>query len=74
MLGSDSHTPAAGAIGMLAIGAGCLEVAMAIAGEPFYVGIAIDLGDQTRGNASRLGISQRRRGNRSLDRRLLAVP
>ena len=36
---------------MLAIGAGCLEVAMAIAGEPFYVGIAIDLGDQTRGNA-----------------------
>jgi aconitate hydratase len=37
MLGSDSHTPAAGAIGMLAIGAGGLEVAMAIAGEPFYV-------------------------------------
>jgi aconitate hydratase len=36
MLGSDSHTPAAGAIGMLAIGAGGLEVAMAIAGEPFY--------------------------------------
>jgi aconitate hydratase len=37
MLGSDSHTPAAGAIGMLAIGAGGLGVAMAIAGEPFYV-------------------------------------
>ena len=37
MLGSDSHTPAAGAIGMLAIGAGGLEVAKAIAGEPFYV-------------------------------------
>src|ERR1700680_221977 len=37
MLGSDSHTPAAGAIGMLGIGAGGLEVAMAIAGEPFYV-------------------------------------
>jgi aconitate hydratase len=37
MLGSDSHTPAAGAIGMLAIGAGGLEVAMAITGEPFYV-------------------------------------
>ncbi len=36
MLGSDSHTPAAGAIGMLAIGAGGLEVAMAMAGEPFY--------------------------------------
>ncbi len=37
LLGSDSHTCAAGAIGMLAIGAGGLEVAMAIAGDPFYV-------------------------------------
>jgi aconitate hydratase len=37
LLGSDSHTPAAGAIGMLAIGAGGLEVAVAMAGEPFYV-------------------------------------
>ena len=36
MVGSDSHTPAAGAIGMLAIGAGGLEVALAMAGEPFY--------------------------------------
>ena len=36
LLGSDSHTPAGGAIGMLAIGAGGLEVAMAIAGQPFY--------------------------------------
>ncbi|HKI86457.1 MAG TPA: aconitate hydratase [Thermoanaerobaculia bacterium] len=37
MAGSDSHTPAAGAIGMLAVGAGGLEVALAIAGEPLYV-------------------------------------
>lgn len=37
LLGSDSHTPAGGALGMLAIGAGGLEVAMAMAGEPFYV-------------------------------------
>ena len=36
LLGSDSHTPAAGAIGILAIGAGGLEVALAMAGEPFY--------------------------------------
>ncbi len=36
MLGSDSHTPAAGSLGMLAIGAGGLEVAMAMAGEPLY--------------------------------------
>ncbi len=37
MVGSDSHTPAAGSLGMLAIGTGGLEVALAIAGEPFYV-------------------------------------
>jgi len=35
LLGSDSHTPAAGSLGMLAIGAGGLDVAMAMAGEPF---------------------------------------
>jgi aconitate hydratase len=37
MVGSDSHTCAAGAIGMLAIGAGGLEIAMAMAGDPLYV-------------------------------------
>jgi aconitate hydratase len=37
LLGSDSHTCAAGSIGMLAIGAGGLEVALAIAGEPFHL-------------------------------------
>ncbi len=36
LLGSDSHTPAAGSIGMLAIGAGGLEVALAMAGYPFH--------------------------------------
>jgi len=37
LLGSDSHTPNAGALGMLAIGAGGLDVAMAMAGEPFWM-------------------------------------
>lgn len=37
LIGSDSHTPAAGAIGMLAIGAGGLDVAMAMAGEPYTI-------------------------------------
>ncbi|MDN3506431.1 MAG: aconitate hydratase [Simkaniaceae bacterium] len=37
LLGSDSHTCAGGAMGMLAIGAGGLEVAFATIGEPFYV-------------------------------------
>lgn len=36
LLGSDSHTPAGGALGMLAIGAGGLDVALAMAGEPFF--------------------------------------
>jgi aconitate hydratase len=35
LLGSDSHTATAGGIGMLAMGAGGLDVAMAMAGEPF---------------------------------------
>ena len=37
LLGSDSHTCAAGAIGMLAIGAGGIEVALAMVGLPFHV-------------------------------------
>ncbi|MDQ3618889.1 MAG: aconitate hydratase [Actinomycetota bacterium] len=37
LAGSDSHTPAAGSLGMLALGVGGLEVAMAMAGEPLYL-------------------------------------
>ncbi|MGH3441934.1 MAG: aconitate hydratase [Nitriliruptorales bacterium] len=37
MAGSDSHTPAAGAIGMIAIGSGGLDVALAMAGEPLRI-------------------------------------
>ncbi|OGP65176.1 MAG: aconitate hydratase [Deltaproteobacteria bacterium RBG_13_47_9] len=35
LLGSDSHTPNAGAMGMIAIGAGGLDVAVAMGGEPY---------------------------------------
>ncbi len=35
LLGADSHTTMAGALGMLAIGAGGLDVALAMAGEPY---------------------------------------
>ncbi|MBF0635548.1 MAG: aconitate hydratase, partial [Nitrospinae bacterium] len=35
LLGSDSHTPTQGGLGMLAIGAGGLDVAMAMGGQPF---------------------------------------
>ncbi len=37
LLGSDSHTPTGGGAGMLAIGAGGLDVAVAMAGEAFYL-------------------------------------
>ena len=37
MLGADSHTPSAAGLSMLAIGAGGLDVAMAMAGHPFYL-------------------------------------
>jgi len=37
LLGSDSHTPTAGALAMVAIGAGGMDVALAMAGRPFYL-------------------------------------
>ncbi|MBN1891543.1 MAG: aconitate hydratase [Clostridiales bacterium] len=37
LLGSDSHTPTCGGIGMLAIGAGGLDVAVAMGGGPYYM-------------------------------------
>lgn len=49
MLGSDSHTPAAGSLGMLAIGAGGLDVAMAMTGEPFRLAMPKIWGVQLTG-------------------------
>ena len=37
LLGSDSHTPTAGGMGMIAIGAGGLDVAVAMGGGAFYM-------------------------------------
>jgi len=37
LIGSDSHTPTAGGIGSLAMGAGGLSVALAMAGEPYTI-------------------------------------
>lgn len=37
LLGSDSHTPTAGGLGMLGIGAGGIDVAVAMGGGPFYI-------------------------------------
>ncbi len=37
LLGSDSHTPTAGGVGMIAIGAGGMDIALALAGLPFSI-------------------------------------
>ena len=52
LLGSDSHTPTAGGIGMLAIGAGGLDVAVAMAGGTFYLRCPKVLGVKLTGELS----------------------
>jgi aconitate hydratase len=49
LLGSDSHTPSGGALGMLAIGTGGLDVALAIAGEPYHVAMPMVYGIELKG-------------------------
>jgi aconitate hydratase len=49
LAGSDSHTPASGALGMFAIGAGGLDVAFAIAGEPMFLKMPKVLGVKLTG-------------------------
>ncbi len=50
MIGSDSHTCSAGSMGMLAIGAGGLDVATAATGSPFYISMPGILGVELTGN------------------------
>jgi aconitate hydratase len=52
MLGSDSHTPTAGGMGMIAVGAGGLDVAVAMAGEPFYLEMPSIMGVKLTGALS----------------------
>ena len=52
LLGSDSHTPTGGGIGMVAIGAGGLDVAVAMAGGPFYLTCPKVLGVKLTGGLS----------------------
>jgi aconitate hydratase len=49
LLGSDSHTPTGGGIGMIAIGAGGLDVAMAMGGAPFNLVCPIVVGIKLTG-------------------------
>lgn len=52
LLGSDSHTPTGGGIGMMAIGAGGLDVALAMAGKPFRLPYPKVIGVELTGQLS----------------------
>ncbi len=52
LLGSDSHTPHGGGLGMLAMGAGGLDVAAAMAGYPFFFSYPAVLGVRLTGQFS----------------------
>src|SRR3712207_1126028 len=58
LLGSDSHTPTAGGVGMLAIGAGGLDVALAMAGEPYYIKVPKVVKVNLRGNLNKMVTSK----------------
>jgi aconitate hydratase len=56
LLGSDSHTPTGGGIGMIAIGAGGLDVAVAMGGGAYYIPMPKILGVELKGKLS-FGVS-----------------
>ncbi|MBQ9630405.1 MAG: aconitate hydratase, partial [Treponema sp.] len=56
LLGSDSHTPTAGGIGMIAIGAGGLDVAVSMAGGAFHLAMPRVIGVQLTGKLKK-GVS-----------------
>ena len=49
LLGTDSHTPTCGGMGVLALGAGGLDVAIAMAGSPYYLRMPRVLGVELHG-------------------------
>ncbi len=53
LLGSDSHTPTGGALGMIAIGAGGLDVAVAMGGGAYYLNCPSVVGVKLIGQLSR---------------------
>jgi aconitate hydratase len=52
LLGADSHTPTCGGMGMFGVGVGGLDVALAMAGEPFYIQVPKVVGVKLVGQRS----------------------
>jgi aconitate hydratase len=52
LVGADSHTTMAGAVGMFAVGAGGLDVALCLAGRPFSLSSPRLVGVELRGRLS----------------------
>src|SRR5437016_6939264 len=55
LVGADSHTTMAGAVGMFAVGAGGLEVALCLAGQPFSLSASRVVGVEVRGRLGAWG-------------------
>jgi len=60
LIGSDSHTPTAGGVGAMAMGAGGLSVALAMAGEPYVIAMPKVVKVNLTGKLHRLGHGQGR--------------
>ncbi len=58
LIGSDSHTPTGGGIGQMAIGAGGLDVALAMAGQPFFLKMPKVIGVNLTGSAPAVRIRE----------------
>ena len=58
LLGSDSHTPTAGGVGSIAMGAGGLDVACAMAGRPFFLSVPEVINVKLSGTLSK-GVSSK---------------
>ena len=54
LLGSDSHTPTAGGMGVIAIGAGGLDIACSMAGEPFFLKVPKVIGVKLTGKLKKM--------------------